>query len=71
MTTSTTTVPKTGSTPALLGTDEARIDGRGKVSGQTKYTADFTKDGMLWAAFVASPYPHARIVKIDTSAATR
>jgi CO/xanthine dehydrogenase Mo-binding subunit len=65
----TTTTPKTGSTPAILGTDEARIDGRGKVSGKTKYTADFAKEGMLWAAFVASPYAHARIVKIDTSAA--
>ncbi|HEV8021138.1 MAG TPA: xanthine dehydrogenase family protein molybdopterin-binding subunit [Candidatus Lustribacter sp.] len=70
MATSTTTVPKTGTTPAILGTDEARIDGHGKVSGQTKYTADFTKDGMLWAAFVASSYPHARITKIDTAAAS-
>jgi len=66
----TTTKPKTGKTPAILGTDEARIDGLGKVSGKTKYTADFARDGMLWAAFVASPYAHARIVKIDTSAAT-
>ncbi len=65
----TTTNPQTGTTPAILGKDEARIDGRGKVSGQTKYTADFAKEGMLWAAFVASPYAHARIVKIDTAAA--
>src|ERR1019366_7642330 len=69
MATTSTATPKTGTTPAILGTDEARIDGRGKVSGQTKYTADFAKEGMLWAAFVASPYAHARIVSIDTSAA--
>jgi CO/xanthine dehydrogenase Mo-binding subunit len=69
MATTTTTAPKTGTTPAILGTDEARIDGVGKVSGQTKYTADFAMEGMLWAAFVASPYAHARIVKIDASAA--
>lgn len=65
----TTTAPRTGTTPAILGTDEARIDGVGKVSGQTKYTADFAMEGMLWAAFVASPFAHARIVKIDTAAA--
>ncbi len=69
MATTTTMIPKTGSIPAILGKDEARIDGRGKVSGQTKYTADFAKEGMLWAAFVASPYAHARIVKIDTKTA--
>jgi len=69
MATNTTTAPKTGTTPAILGLDEARIDGRGKVSGKAKYTADFARDGMLWAAFVASPYAHARIVNIDTSAA--
>jgi CO/xanthine dehydrogenase Mo-binding subunit len=65
----TTAAPKTSTTPAILGSDEARIDGRGKVSGQTKYTADFTREGMLWAAFVASPYAHARIVEIDATAA--
>jgi CO/xanthine dehydrogenase Mo-binding subunit len=70
MATTTTTAPTTGTTPASLGIDEARIDGRGKVSGKTKYTADFAREGMLWAAFVASPYAHAKIVKIDTSAAT-
>jgi hypothetical protein len=46
MATTTTTTPKTGTTPAILGLDEARIDGRGKVSGKTKYTADFARDGM-------------------------
>jgi CO/xanthine dehydrogenase Mo-binding subunit len=55
--------------PGLFATDEARIDGRDKVSGQTKYTADYAHEGMLWSAFVTSPYAHARIVKIDTSAA--
>jgi CO/xanthine dehydrogenase Mo-binding subunit len=61
--------PARTSRPALLGTNEARIDGREKVSGQAKYTADYAREGMLWAAFVASPYPHARIVRIDASAA--
>jgi CO/xanthine dehydrogenase Mo-binding subunit len=55
--------------PALLGTDERRIDGRIKVSGQAKYTADFSRPEMLWAAFVISPHAHARIVSIDSRAA--
>lgn len=55
--------------PGLLETDEARIDGHDKVSGEAKYTADFSRRGMLWAAFVVSPFPHARIVRIDTAAA--
>ena len=57
---------KTVSVPALLGTDEVRIDGRDKVSGQADYTSDLARDGMLWAAFTTSPYAHARIVRIDT-----
>lgn len=68
-TTTTNTATQTGTTPALLGRDEARIDGRGKVSGKTMYAADFTREGMLWASFVFSPYAHAKIVKIDTTAA--
>jgi carbon-monoxide dehydrogenase large subunit len=55
--------------PPALASDEFRIDGREKVSGRAKYTADFAREGMLWAAFVVSPYAHARIVRIDASAA--
>jgi carbon-monoxide dehydrogenase large subunit len=49
--------------------DERRVDGDAKVSGQAEYTADFAMPGMLWAAFVASPHPHARIVSIDAAEA--
>jgi CO/xanthine dehydrogenase Mo-binding subunit len=66
---STTATYPSLSVPDLIGADETRIDGHIKVSGQAKYTADYTREGMLWAAFVASPHAHARIVKIDTSAA--
>ncbi len=53
----------------ILGTDEIRIEGRGKVRGETKYTADIKRPNMLHAAFTNSPYAYARIVKIDTTAA--
>lgn len=50
----------------LFRTAEHRVDGRAKVSGQAQYAADFSRPGMLWAAFLPSPRPHARIVTIDT-----
>jgi CO/xanthine dehydrogenase Mo-binding subunit len=46
-----------------------RIEGFGKVTGQTKYAADLTFDGLLWAKVLRSSVPHARIVNIDTSKA--
>jgi CO/xanthine dehydrogenase Mo-binding subunit len=55
--------------PGLLSTNEIRYEGREKVSGLAQYTADLTRPGMLWAAFVPSPHAHARIVAIDTAAA--
>jgi carbon-monoxide dehydrogenase large subunit len=48
---------------------ERRVEGREKVSGEAKFSADMHRAGMLWAAFVISPYPHARIVRIDTAVA--
>ena len=56
---------------AVLGTNELRIEGRDKVRGKQKYTADMKAPGMLWAAFTTSPLAHARIVSIDTSEAKR
>ncbi len=53
----------------LLRTPEIRVEGRDKVTGAARYAADFARPDMLHAAFVASPYPHARIRSIDTSAA--
>jgi CO/xanthine dehydrogenase Mo-binding subunit len=63
--TTTTTLGRTG----ILATPERRIDGRDKVSGRLKYTADLKLPGMLWAAFATSPFAHARIRRIDVRAA--
>jgi len=49
--------------------DEIRIDGRDKVSGHLQYTADIKRPNMLWAAYATSPYAHAKIVRIDSTAA--
>jgi len=60
-------LPKPGT--SLLGDDEIRVEGHAKVSGEAKYAADFEQEGLLWAAFLRSPVAHARIRKIDASAA--
>lgn len=42
-----------------------------KVTGHEHYTSDVLLPGTLWAKALRSPYPHARIVHIDTSRAER
>src|SRR5215207_5195271 len=39
------------------------------LTGKGRYTDDFNLEGQTYAAMVRSPHPHARIVRIDTSAA--
>jgi CO/xanthine dehydrogenase Mo-binding subunit len=46
-----------------------RVEGYGKVTGQTKYAADLEFTDLLWAKVLRSSVPHARIVNIDTSKA--
>ena len=40
-----------------------------KVTGRAKYSEDFRADGMLFAKLLLSPLPHARIRRVDASAA--
>ncbi|MEM0445150.1 MAG: xanthine dehydrogenase family protein molybdopterin-binding subunit [Nitrososphaerota archaeon] len=47
------------------------VDGAARVTGSATYTVDVSLKGMLYGKFLRSPYPHARIVHIDTSAAER
>src|SRR5215216_3685217 len=53
----------------FLGKGRKAIDGMEKVTGQARYAGDVTLPGMLHARPVLSPYAHAEIVSIDTSAA--
>ena len=39
------------------------------LTGKGRFTDDFSAEGQAYAAMVRSPYAHARIVRIDTSAA--
>jgi CO/xanthine dehydrogenase Mo-binding subunit len=51
---------------SVIGRVLGRVEGASKVTGSAAYSADVSRPGMLWAGFLRSPYPHARIVKIDT-----
>jgi CO/xanthine dehydrogenase Mo-binding subunit/CO/xanthine dehydrogenase FAD-binding subunit len=44
-------------------------DGLEKASGTAVYTHDFELEGMLHAAVVRSPWPHAEVLDVDASAA--
>ncbi|HEY7345321.1 MAG TPA: molybdopterin cofactor-binding domain-containing protein, partial [Gaiella sp.] len=46
-----------------------RADGREKVTGSGRYTADLTVTGQLHAAFRYADHPHARITRVDASEA--
>src|SRR3990170_1760221 len=54
-----------------IGKDVPRLDGRAKVTGAAKYTADVNLPGMLHGRMVTSTVPHARIKSIDISAAEK
>jgi carbon-monoxide dehydrogenase large subunit len=64
MTTDTTIPQRFGSGQAVR-----RIEDEGLLKGLGQYTDDLAPAGLLRLVFVRSPYPHARIVSIDTEAA--
>lgn len=46
-----------------------RIEGRDKVTGRARYSADIRLPGMLWVKILRSPFAHARIRRIRADAA--
>lgn len=57
--------------PRLIGTRIPRLDGLAKASGRAKYPSDQRPDGVLFAVMLYSPYAHAKVKSIDTSAAEK
>src|SRR5918996_1872808 len=57
--------------PSIIVADVGRVEGAEKVSGQAIYAADVHFPDALWGKILRSPYPHARIVDIDTSKASK
>jgi xanthine dehydrogenase molybdenum-binding subunit len=66
-----TTKPDSTTGYKIIGTRPIRHDGADKVTGKAQYTSDLKLANMAYGAIVRSPYPHARIVSIDTSEAER
>jgi len=56
---------------AVVGRRVPLIDARDKVTGATSYVTDLYLPGMLHGRILGSPHPHAKIMKIDTSAAEK
>ena len=54
-----------------VGKSLQRIDGVDKVTGSAKYAADIKLENMLHAKLLRSPYAHAKVKRIDTSAAQK
>ncbi len=56
---------------SVIGTRVHNVDGTEKVTGSAKYTFDVVLPNMLYGKVLRSPYPHARILKINTRKAKR
>ena len=50
----------------VIGKPLRRVDGRAKVTGQTRFADDLAMPGMLFMKLLRSTVPHAKIRKIDT-----
>ncbi len=57
--------------PKLIGTRIPRLDGMAKASGRAKYPSDEKPPGLLFGVMLYSPYAHAKVTSIDTSAAEK
>ena len=53
----------------FIGQNYTTPDLVAKVTGKAKYAEDFRAEGMLFAKLLLSPMPHARVIRIDASAA--
>ena len=56
---------------ADIGKTFRRLDYETKVTGRAQYLADMTVPGMLHGKILRSPYPHARITRIDATKAAK
>lgn len=55
--------------PPSLAEPEDPVGGAAKVTGAARFAGDRIMPGMLWARFLGSHLPHARIVSVDVSRA--
>jgi xanthine dehydrogenase molybdenum-binding subunit len=53
----------------LIGQNYTTPDLVAKVTGKAKYAEDYRAEGMLFCKLLLSPMPHARVTRLDASAA--
>ncbi|HEV2250179.1 MAG TPA: xanthine dehydrogenase family protein molybdopterin-binding subunit, partial [Candidatus Limnocylindria bacterium] len=53
----------------IVGKRQTRVDGIARVTGRARYTQDVYLPGMLHARVLRSPYPRARVRRVDASRA--
>jgi 4-hydroxybenzoyl-CoA reductase subunit alpha len=56
---------------SIIGKPTAMVDAAGKTTGAGKYADDMSLPGMLVGKILHSPFPHARIKRIDISRAEK
>jgi len=56
---------------SAIGQPVPQEEGPDKVSGHALYAADLLLPGMLWGKVLRSPYPHAKMLHIDTARASQ
>jgi CO/xanthine dehydrogenase Mo-binding subunit len=53
----------------VVGQSVPRVEGVEKVTGRARYVTDLALAGMAYAKLLRSPYPHARLARVDASRA--
>ena len=56
---------------SLVGTDVTMVGGLAKVTGAVNYAPDLVLPRMLYAKALRSPYPHAKLLRVDASKAEK
>jgi xanthine dehydrogenase YagR molybdenum-binding subunit len=62
-------VPQPWEQTDVIGKRWARVDAYERVSGTAVYPSDVVLPGMLYCAVLRCPHPHARVKRVDTTAA--
>ena len=56
---------------SLIGTNVTMVGGLAKVTGAINYAPDLVLPRMLYAKALRSPYPHAKLLRVDSTQAER
>jgi 4-hydroxybenzoyl-CoA reductase alpha subunit len=56
---------------SVVGKSLPQLDAMEKAMGKTRFVSDMVLPNMLYGRILRSPYPHARILRVDTSKAEK